>query len=157
MYVHVSDHWYGRIHVIPHHCYVATEFVCAWWLPVLPRRSMLFYQENSEPAVAQLTFPIRLSVRSILIAYLKPICVFWAGFAILMSCLHGPKVKPDQALRFWLSDIAFFMVSCLVLLLLKKVAWASAAYRKRLAGSDGLPPHLVAILVQDEDDPMCER
>ena len=149
MLVYISDQWYGRLTVVPGLCHVKTAFVCAWWFPVLPRRSMLFFRDPLVPG-QEAALPVRLSLRSVLLAYAKPICTVWAGFALLFAVVMGPRVPPDKALSFGLFLGVFTGIPCLLLLLAWKPAKVSAAYKVRLARKKNLPPHVLAALREEE-------
>ena len=81
---YVSDRFCGRVDVVPGLCYVETEFVCVWWFPILPRRSVLFVQ-NEYSVNGWQTFPIRLSLKSVFAGYCWPICTIWALFGVFAA------------------------------------------------------------------------
>lgn len=133
--------------VVPACCHVATEFVCVWFLPVLPRRSLLFFADP-EAVGGEAAIPVRLSLKSLLFAYARPILIFWAGVAATFPFVmfFNSLVKPGKHLEFLLFAAAFFAVPCLALVAMRQAAVASPRRRSRMAEIDGLPPPVVANL-----------
>lgn len=160
MLLHVSDHIRGRVDEVPGCSYVATEFVCAWYLPVLPRRSLLFFADPD--AVGGLaTVPVRLSLKSILSAYARPFFIFLAGVmaALPLQMLVDSRVKADVLIPFLLHSGALLAVPCLVLFAMRRGSMASPRRRSRLAEVEGLPPAVVMMLregLEDSIDVSCD-
>jgi hypothetical protein len=152
--LHVSDHFYGRLDVIPGRAYIATEFVCALFIPVLPRRSMLFF---ANPAVERGTsaVSIRLSLRSIFVAYARMILLFLLLVGVGGFFEMFPHIKPDQMVRFVLLMTALVPGSCLGLYILWRLSFVSSRYRQRLSDVSGLPADIVAQLRSKDRDELA--
>lgn len=144
MHLHVSDHIRGRVDIVPGCCYVATEFVCVWFFPILPRRSLLFFADPDD-FTTEIAIPVRLSIKSLLFAYIKPILILWAVFAVAFpfTMFFDSLVKPDIMLEFVLVAAAFLAVPCLALFALRRASLASPRRRATLAKIEGLPPEVV--------------
>ncbi len=139
--MHVSDHFWGRVDVVPGVCHIATEFVCVWFLPVLPRRSVLFYREGLL-LEGWGTRSVRLSLRSVLVGYAWPFFLFLLGVGASFPFALAGQVKPDNQTSFLLVSAAFLGIPCLAVALLWKLRTASPMRRQYLAGLKGLPPHV---------------
>ncbi len=148
MGVRISDEWYGRVTLIPGYCHVMTEFVCVWWFPVLPRRSMLFFRDRCTSG-PEASAPIALSFKSVLLAHSKAFFALWMGVGVCCAVPLIPLAKPGQALTVGLVVTAFIAAPCLLWLLLRRTfGVASSAYKRRLAAMEWLPPHLIGMLQQ---------
>lgn len=149
MLIHISDHVRGRVDIVPGCCYVATEFVCAWFLPVLPRRSLLFC-EDPDLEGGEMVLPVSFSLKSILYAYARPFFVFWvivaATFPFIITMEPNALVKSGKQFEFLLFAAVFFAIPCLALLILWWTSVASPRRRARLAEIKGLPAFVVARL-----------
>ncbi|GAC1318090.1 MAG: hypothetical protein NVSMB14_16110 [Isosphaeraceae bacterium] len=150
----ISDLFLGKVDVVPGCCHVATEFVCAWFMPILPRRSMLFFKDPSRPD-AEVVLPVRLSFKSIVMAYLRAILVIWFLFGIIMLCV---VVTESKAPRFNLNmlRVAFLMLifaatPCLFWNVSRRLSLASYNRRERLSMTPGLPAEVVEKLLETRD------
>src|SRR6266853_2921918 len=94
MHLHVSDCRYGRVDVVPGECHVETEFVCAFWVPVLPRYSYLAGQQAGPVGREGIRLP--LCWKSVLFAYIRVLCVA----TILAACMAMLSV--DNRGRHWI-------------------------------------------------------
>jgi hypothetical protein len=110
---------------------------------------MLFYRDGSAPS-GEAAVPVPLSLRSVVLAYANPICTLWAGFGVVFAVVMIPLIKPGKELPFGLFVGAFTLVPCLLLIVLRKASRTSAAYNEHLVEIEGLPPHLVAALHQED-------
>jgi hypothetical protein len=147
----VSDNFYGRVDVVPGCCYLATEFVCVWFVPILPRRSMLFFEDSSgEGGVAAV--PIRFSLKSAVVGYIRVFLLFFmmAGVAIPLNMMTD--AKPGMLPALGLSAAVVFLVASSCLFMLWRISFASPQRRHRLSEVAGLPPRIVEILRSKSPD-----
>ena len=144
MHLHLSDEFRGRVDVVPGCCHVATEFVCVWFFPILPRRSILFFRA-APVSHGWSTLPVRLSWRSVVVTYLRT--ALWGLVLVSGSALvEGSRKELPQ-----IAPLACSVAGAagLLLFLLGRLTLASYSRRERLAETDGLPPD-VAALLRDE-------
>lgn len=154
MILHVSDEIRGRVDVVPGVCHVATEFVCVWFLPVLPRRSLLFYAAPEAPAGVA-AVPVRLSAKSILFAYARPFFIIWATlagafpFVIILNSL----VKPGKLLEFLPVAALFAAPPWLLPYAMRRASVASPRRCLLMAEIEGLPPDVAMRLRRSPAEP----
>ena len=156
MIVYVSDRFLGKVDVVPDCCYVATEFVCGWFIPVLPRRSMLFFEDPSMPGV-EVGLPVRFSLKSILTAYLRMMLVFgiFIGATRLvvafLTIFRITRLITDDLPKAILLRFVFLTAMCLFWYVSRRLSLASYNRRERLSKIPELPPEIVKKLLESRD------
>jgi hypothetical protein len=98
MFVFGDDYW-GKVDWVPGLFYVKTRFLHIWWLPMVPRESILFFDENPAPPSPR-GVPISLRWKSIGLTWLHTflllsmVLFFAAGCALFTVDSRKVPIHP---------------------------------------------------------------
>jgi hypothetical protein len=152
MFIALGKGLYGKVDHVPGLWYVATRFYYFQYLPIIPLGSVVVLDVLEVDGVPRVEIPIRWSVKSVLVAWLRAILIFGG------ICMAGPAIarlmmgQLNEALGLLSCAIPAFIVCRLSYPLTR----AGAARTVDLAHQIGYPLKSVAVFFPDEYFPEAD-
>lgn len=156
-FIHIGTDLYGKTDQVPGLFYVATNFVHAMFVPIIPLRSYIVPDAKGAGKTGKTVpvgrgpvlhdkVPIPMSVKSVLAAWLRGglailgVMCLVHGVPLMIRCLqHDPGVRAERAAAPWL----ILMMAMLAYWLTYRLSYASYSRALELADRLGWPPEVI--------------